>query len=124
MKALAPGNPELAARLDLFDHRVPEELYRYASDPDATKNLIGDESFKPEYERLTKALEAWMEKTGDPLLEVFRGRADAAVREAFMAKVESDAAARQAARKKAADGEGPAPKQPKKRKAAGDRKTL
>jgi N-sulfoglucosamine sulfohydrolase len=123
MKALAPGDAEMAARLDLFEHRVPEELYRYASDPDARKNLIGDESFKPDYERLTKALEAWMEKTGDPMLEVFRGRADPAVREAYMATVEADAAARRnGGRPKVADDDGATPAKPKKRKKAGNRK--
>jgi N-sulfoglucosamine sulfohydrolase len=114
MKTLAPSNPEIAARLDLFEHRVPEELYRYASDPDARKNLVGEESFASEYGRLTKALETWMEKTGDPMLEVFRGRADLKVREAYMAKVEADAEARKGSRKKVADGDEAAPKRKRK----------
>ena len=33
MKALAPDNPQIAARLDLFEHRVPEELYDYGTRP-------------------------------------------------------------------------------------------
>lgn len=110
MKALAPTNPEIAARLDLFDHRVPEELYRYATDPDARTNLVHSDEHSDEYERLTKALETWMEKTGDPMLEVFRGRADPKVREAYMAQVEADAAARRSTRQKVADDDGTTPK--------------
>jgi N-sulfoglucosamine sulfohydrolase len=90
MRALAPRDSEIAARLKLFDQRVPEELYHYASDPDALKNLIDAPEHRAERERLTKLLEAWMVKTGDPLLEVFRGRGDPAVREAYMAEVEKE----------------------------------
>jgi hypothetical protein len=37
---------------------------------------------------LEKALEDWMVRTKDPLLEVFRRREDAAFREAFMKSLE------------------------------------
>ena len=96
MRALAPRNPEIAERLKLFDHRVPEELYHYAGDPDALKNLIDSPDHRAARERLTQQLEAWMVKTGDPLLEVFRGRGDPAVREAYMTKVEMETADRKA----------------------------
>lgn len=94
MKALAPENAEIAARLDLFEHRVPEELYRYASDPDARTNLIDASEHEAARKELTAALEAWMVRTGDPMLETFRGRADPAVREAYQRQVEREAAAR------------------------------
>jgi hypothetical protein len=35
-----------------------------------------------------------MVKTGDPMLDIFRRRADASVREAYMAKVEKEVADR------------------------------
>lgn len=98
MVALAKNNEEIARRLDLFEHRVPEELYNYAADPDARQNLIDRAEHRAAQERLTRALEDWMERTGDPMLEVFRGRADPAVREAYMAKVEAEAAARNSAK--------------------------
>ncbi|MEX0585589.1 MAG: sulfatase-like hydrolase/transferase, partial [Pirellulales bacterium] len=63
MKALAQTDPKIAARLKLFDHRVPEELYDYASEPDALANLIDNPEHRAERDRLTKALEAWMLKT-------------------------------------------------------------
>jgi N-sulfoglucosamine sulfohydrolase len=94
MKELAKTDPEVAARLQLFDHRVPEELYNYGADPDALINHVNDPQYRADYERLTKALEAWMKRTGDPLLEVFQKRSDPAAREAYMKKVEAEAAAR------------------------------
>lgn len=94
MKALAANDKAIAARLDLFEHRVPEELYNYAADPDALVNLIDKPEQAAQRERLTRSLEEWMVKTADPMLEVFRGRADPKVREAYMAQVEKEAAER------------------------------
>lgn len=104
MKALALKDAELAARLNLFEHRVPEELYRYANDPDARQNLIDDESHRAEYQKLTAALEAWMKRTGDPMLAVFQGRGDLQVREAYMAQVEREATERKDEKGKGAKG--------------------
>ncbi len=94
MKALAPEDEAIAARLDLMDHRVPEELYHYAVDPDALANRIDDPAHRAERDRLAALLESWMVRTGDPLLEVFRNRHDPAAREAFMTAVRAEAAAR------------------------------
>ncbi|WP_395740099.1 sulfatase [Prosthecobacter sp.] len=88
MRVLAGTNEQIAARIDLFDHRVPEEAYDVSYDPDALTNLIA----KPEHARqvaaLEKAMEDWMVKTKDPLLEVFRHREDAAAREKLMLELE------------------------------------
>jgi N-sulfoglucosamine sulfohydrolase len=97
MQELARTDPALAARLDLFEHRRPEELYHYASDPDALRNLIGQPAHRVTEEQLTGALDAWMVRTRDPLLEVFRARQDPARRAAFMHAVEAEAEARRAA---------------------------
>jgi N-sulfoglucosamine sulfohydrolase len=94
LKVLAKTDPKIAERLNLFEHRVPEELYQYASDPDALTNLIDQPEHRAQRDVLTKALEAWMVETGDPMLEVFRGRSDPRVRESYMAKVEQEAADR------------------------------
>ena len=91
MKALAPANPQIAARLDLFEHRVPEELYDYSRDSDALANLIDDPKFQAQRQRLTEALESWMIKTGDPMLATFRRRDDPQAREAYMAVAEQEA---------------------------------
>ncbi len=94
MVQLAKSDQQIAKRLDLFEHRVPEELYNYELDPDALANLIDDPVHHAERERLTKSLEAWMVETGDPMLDVFRQRDDASAREAYMADVEKEAADR------------------------------
>lgn len=94
MKALAPENATIASRLDLFDHRVPEEFYHYAKDPDALVNLIDDDAHAAERDRLAGLLGAWMERTKDPLLEVFRNRSDPEAREAFMKQARAEAEAR------------------------------
>ncbi len=91
MKALAKTDPQIAARLDLIDHRVPEELYHYAYDPDALSNLFGKPEVSEVQARLVGALEEWMVRTRDPLLDVFRQRHDPAVREAFMKQVQAEA---------------------------------
>jgi len=103
MKVLAKTDPKVNARLNLFEHRVPEELYNFASDPDAITNLIDSADHRAERNRLTKTLEVWMVKTGDPMLEVFRQRSDLATREAYMAKVDKEAADRKALKKKPAN---------------------
>ena len=106
MQALAPQNPEIAARLALFDRRVPEELYHYAYDPDALTNLIGKAEHAAAQTRLTTLLEAWMERTGDPMLDLFRNRHDPAAREAFMAEARQQAAERGSAKKGRAKSKG------------------
>lgn len=98
MQALAKTDPKVAARLDLFDHRVPEELYNYSADPDALRNLINDPSSRAQRDRLIALMDAWMVKTRDPILPVFRKRDDLKVREAYMAQMVKDAAEHNASR--------------------------
>lgn len=93
MRVLAKADPQVAARVDLFDHRVPEEVYEVRYDPDALTNLIADASRQEEISALEKAMEDWMVRTKDPLLEVFRHRDDAGYRESWMKQVEIDALA-------------------------------
>lgn len=107
MKALAPDNPEIASRLKLIDHRVPEELYQYAYDDAALTNLIGKAEHQTVQNQLTEKLEAWMVQSKDPLLEVFRNRHDPAAREAFMQSARQEASQRPQ-RKKESKGKGKA----------------
>lgn len=89
MRVLAKSDEQIAARIDLFDHRVPEEAYEVRYDPDALTNLIAKPENAPQVSLMEKALEAWMVRTNDPLLEVFRKRDDAAFREAYMKSLEA-----------------------------------
>ena len=114
MQALAPKNPQIAARLDLFDHRVPEELYHYASDPDATRNLIKDPAHAAQRDRLRQMLETWMEQTRDPMLTVFRQRDNPQAREAYMVQMAAEVAQHNASRM----GDDGRPKNKKRKKKA------
>jgi N-sulfoglucosamine sulfohydrolase len=94
MQQLARTDPQVAARVELIEHRVPEELYDVSRDADALHNLIDDPAGRQELDRLRAALEAWMKRTGDPVLEVFQQRDDPAVRDVWMARVEQEASER------------------------------
>jgi N-sulfoglucosamine sulfohydrolase len=94
MRELAKTDPKVAARVALIQHRVPEEAYDIARDPDALTNLINDPASQQVIDRLRTALATWMKETGDPMLEVFQQRQDPAVREAYMARVVKEAGER------------------------------
>jgi len=102
MAALAKGDERLAKRLDLYYHRVPEELYDMANDPDCLVNLIADAQHQAALAALRSDLEGWMERTYDPMLAVFQKREDAANREAYVQKVEKEALKRRENRRKKA----------------------
>lgn len=91
MAELARTDKALAARYDLYQHRVPEELYDVANDPDCLHNLIEDPARRDELNRLRAILEDWMVKTGDHALEAFQKRDDPTVREAYVQAKEREA---------------------------------
>jgi len=84
MQEAAKSSDDIRARVDLFLHRVVEELYDFENDPDALHNLIDDPKYKKEADRLRAALEAWMVRTRDPALEAFRHRDNPQALAAFM----------------------------------------
>ena len=90
-RELAATDPALQARHKLYQFRVVEELYDVARDPDCLKNLIDDPAYADQRDQLRRSLEDWMVKTSDPMLEVFRCREDAAVREAYVQAQEREA---------------------------------
>lgn len=100
MRVLAKTNAQVAARMDLFDHRVPEEAYEVRYDPDALTNLIAKPEHAAQVTMLEKALEDWMVKTNDPLLEVFRKRDDAAFCVTWMKTLEENQLSRKKHRAK------------------------
>lgn len=95
-RELAATSPRLAARHELYQHRVVEELYDVEKDPDCLQNLIGEAGQASDAAMMRQQLEAWMVKTADPMLEVFRRRDEAAFREAYVAGQEREADARRA----------------------------
>lgn len=84
MAVLARSDEAVAARHELFVHRVPEEFYAVGRDPDCLTNLVADASSRGRLDRSRSTMETWMDETGDPMLATFRQRGDAAAREAFM----------------------------------------
>ncbi|MFV1996133.1 MAG: sulfatase-like hydrolase/transferase, partial [Verrucomicrobiales bacterium] len=72
------GNAEIAARIELFRYRVPEEFYDLAKDPDCLVNLIGNPEYSEPIASLRGKLAAQMAKTEDPMLAAFENRHDRA----------------------------------------------
>ena len=63
--AVAQENETARVRKELMDHRVREELYDYASDPDALENRIASDAAKAA--ELRGLLLGWMERHDDPM---------------------------------------------------------
>jgi N-sulfoglucosamine sulfohydrolase len=97
--ALAKQDKRLAKRLDLYKHRVPEELYDVANDPDCLHNLIAESRHQAALLGLRSELEDWMKRTKDPMLQVFQKRDDTAYREAYVQKEEKEALERRKQRR-------------------------
>lgn len=110
MAELAGTDEAMAARYDLYQHRVVEELYDVEDDPDCLRNLIDDPARQKELARLRKALETWMVETGDHMLETFCHRDDAAAREAYVQAKEKEAEERRPRKRKRKGGQ-PRPRQ-------------
>jgi N-sulfoglucosamine sulfohydrolase len=100
MAQLAKTDPAIAARHDLYQHRVVEELYDVTADPDCLKNLIGAPEHQETLNEMRGSLEEHLERTQDPILDTFRNRADAAAREAYVQGKEQESDARGPGRKK------------------------
>lgn len=96
MQRLAKEDKAMAARLDLFRHRVLEEFYDYENDPDALKNLIDDPNYADAIEEHRAAMRTIMVKSKDPLLAVFDNRGDAAFVSAAIDQLQAEADARRA----------------------------
>jgi N-sulfoglucosamine sulfohydrolase len=72
MREAAKTDARIAARVEFFLKRAPEEFYDYRADPHALNDLIGDPRHKPEIERLRRELPRWMKRTGNSRAAVFQ----------------------------------------------------
>ena len=97
---LAKTDKDMAARLDIYKHRVPAELYQVDKDPDCLVNLIDHPEHQKELQRLQRNLQQWMVRTKDPILEVFQKREDKKFVEEYMLTLEAQADARKKAKNK------------------------
>ncbi len=100
MEAAAKDDAAIAARIELFRHRVPEEFYDLKNDPDCLHNLIGSPEHLQEINALRSRLEDWMKKTHDPLLAALQQRDDRAVVDAAIERAYRGTAGRANAKAK------------------------
>ena len=107
MQALAKENPEIAARLELFDHRVVEEFYDVKNDPDCLVNLIDNPRYQQFLIDHREMMNTFMKESNDPMLEVFLNRNDSEARKAFMERENAESDSRRAKKRKAKKNQGP-----------------
>ena len=72
MKRAGANDPEIAARVKLFQLRVKEEFYDFEKDPNALNNLAADPRFTEVVAKMRAEMWAILERTGDPELPLFR----------------------------------------------------
>ena len=100
MQELAVTSKEIEKRLDLFEHRVVEELYDVQEDPDCLINLIDSKDHHSALVKLRDQLKTWMHDTDDHALVAFEGRNDLQVRRAYVDKTQKETDERRAANRK------------------------
>ena len=84
MVKLAPSNPTIAARLQLFDYRVVEEMYDIENDPDCLVNLINNPDYSSDVEALRSQLAESLAAMNDPVAPLLADVTNVALREEFM----------------------------------------
>ena len=84
MKEAGSQDIRTAHRVDFFLHRALEELYDFANDPNALKNLIDDPDYESEAQRLRSALAKWMDETDDPAADAYKNRYSRQAQEALI----------------------------------------
>jgi N-sulfoglucosamine sulfohydrolase len=72
MQQAGTTQPAIADRVELLVHRTPEELYDFAADPAALRNLAADPACQDQLRKMRSEMLLWMEQTRDPLLAPFR----------------------------------------------------
>ena len=100
MQELAATSEQIRKRLDLFEHRVVEELYDVQEDPDCLINLIDSKGHHSALVKLRDQLKTWMHDTDDHALVAFEGRNDLQVRRAYVDKTQKETDERRAAKRK------------------------
>ncbi|MBK8512413.1 MAG: sulfatase [Saprospiraceae bacterium] len=84
MVIAAKNDPEIAKRVELYRHRVPEEFYDFKNDPDALNNLIDDPSYAGEIQKFRDRMLEVMSDCTDPALQAFRDKDKSGVIKEFM----------------------------------------
>lgn len=90
MQKMSATDEQIAARLKLFQHGVPEEFYDYENDPDALNNLIDDSRYASALAEHRAAMRKFMQDSNDPMLEVFDKRNDPKFVSAYVDQVQAE----------------------------------
>ena len=88
----AANEPDVAKRLELFDHRVVEELYHVGKDPNCLRNEIDNPKLHEKLLELRSQLAARLAAMEDPIAPLLNAVDNTALREEFMAKEDERAA--------------------------------
>lgn len=84
MQDAAKSDLETAARVALFEYRVPEEFYDFKNDPGGLNNLIADPRYQGEIKKMRRVLRKHLAQTNDPALRTFIERDNPAAIDDFM----------------------------------------
>jgi N-sulfoglucosamine sulfohydrolase len=84
MKQAGNTDPEVAARVTLFEHRVLEEFFDFEKDPHGLHNLIANPEYQDEIKKMRALLRAEMQRSQDPALGAFDHLSDPAALDGFM----------------------------------------
>ncbi|MCF7957319.1 MAG: sulfatase [Phycisphaerae bacterium] len=84
MQEAGKSNPQIAARVALFEHRVPEEFYDFKNDPGALHNLISAPQYQTDIEQMRRVLKDQMARTKDLALPAFVNRDNPTALDDFM----------------------------------------
>lgn len=90
------GDKAMQARLVLFQHRVPEEFFDYANDPNAMHNLIDDPNQAKRIEKFRKQMVRFMEQSNDPILAMFDKRDNKQAVKTYLDRADAASKARKA----------------------------
>lgn len=74
MTAAYDGDGAIAARVDFYLHRHPEELYDLRADPYGLRNLADSSAHADQLAAMRTHMSAWMETVADPLADTFAER--------------------------------------------------
>ncbi|MEM8734012.1 MAG: sulfatase [Planctomycetota bacterium] len=91
MKQMAGDNTAVAARVELMEYRVLEELYHIPSDPECLVNLAGSDQHRAAMYELRSKLLSEMQRTGDPVANLLRDPNDLEKRDRYMERVQAEA---------------------------------
>lgn len=84
MVRLAKSDEAIKQRLELFDHRVPQELYDVSKDPECLNNLVAQSDLQPVLNELRKRLAERLEQIEDPMASLLHDPDNQELRQAFM----------------------------------------